>query len=341
MSKRKFLLILAAIAFVASGTHVASAQSFDDGMSLGPSARPFGDENALLPDADYFEYDAQLWAPYDVTSMDGRPRLNQGFYAELGFSYLSISRPGAVPGADPRNFRSGSDFHWARDLELGYMNSKDAGWAFGWVDAEGLVFLNGEDRVVVNPMTLRTTFDDLELNRQFRQVLSSGAWVEPYIGFRYINITDRTIQDNSIALGSRFGQKVNNSALGGQVGARFFRDYGRFRLGTDVSLAALYNNEQYVSYFVGNGTILGASEFTNEDNSVAPTLDLEVKLNYALTRDISLRGGVGLTYIWDNVARADTRTALLNPNALGPIPSGVNDSDFIAAGFSFGLDWRR
>jgi hypothetical protein len=341
MLKSKFLFTFAALTLLMAGSSPLTAQSIQEGLSLGPSARPFGEKSeSSLVDTDYYEYDAQLWAPYDVTSMDGRTKLQTGFYGQIDATYLSVSRPGAVPGANAGDFYTGNDYFWGKEIEVGFMSNKDAGWAANWASTEGLVFVNGEDINVSNPMALTTTLNEVELNRQFRQRLSNGGWVEPYIGVRYINLHDRTIQDFPTT-NTRFTQQVNNSALGGQLGARYFRQYDRFRVGSDLSIGALYNTTNYHSYVVLTGESAELAQNTRESDNVIPALDLGVQLSYAITRDVSIRGGLQLQYIWEGIARADIRTLPVNPNAAPPFPVGTNTEDFIVAGFTFGVDWKR
>ena len=338
MLKNKFLFTFTALTLFMASSVPLTAQSIEDGLSLGPSARPYGVTESSLVDTDYYEYDAQLWAPYDVTSMDGSTRLQSGFYAELDYTYMSFSRPGAVAGADPRNFNTGSDFFWGTDIELGYMSTKDSGWGLNWDNAGGLVFVNGEDIETRNPMGLTTNYNSVGINRQFRQRLSNGGWVEPYIGMKYINLNDRTIEDFP-GPQIRFRQDVDNSALGGLLGTRYFRQYGRYRVGSDISLGALYNDAKYRSQVLLIGVPVATN--TNKDNNVVPALNFGMQLSYLLTRDVSLRGGVQLEYMWEGIARADIRTLANNPNGNPQGPIGVNTEDFVAAGFSFGIDWKR
>ncbi len=350
MSKRKFLFTLAVITLMIAGTNRVMAQSNQDGLSLGPSARPFDETESAFIDTDYFEYDAQLWAPWDVTSLDGFQRFQSGFYAELGFAYYSVGRPKAIPGQDPRQFNTGSDYHWARDCEAGwYHSTKDHGWAINWFDLEGITFVNGSNIVIPNPMLLRTRIDQVQVNRQFRQRLSNGGWIEPYFGARYYGLNDETNEDGSLTpiTAYRFEQKVKNSAFGGHVGTRYFRNYRRFRFSSDIAVGALYNNQNYfTSTFLQNVVTTAITNFegTNQDNDVVPVLDLKVDFTFFLTRDISLRGGAGLQYIWQGIARADIRNPFINPNSgfSGlPFPRTVNSEDLVAAGFSFGIDWKR
>jgi hypothetical protein len=355
MLNRKFLFSFAALTLMLARASTVLGQSFEDGLSLGPSARPFGATESALVDTDYYEYDARLWAPYDVTSLDGERRWQSGFYAELGFAYFSLTRPEAVGGEDPRGFNTGSDYSWGRDLELGFMSTQDAGWAIGWLDMEGSVYVNGSFPIngvgitIPDPMLLRTTYDKVELNRQFRQALSNGGYIEPYVGVRYVGLNDNSIEDTNPTATTdlRFRQQVSNSAFGPQVGARYFRYHGRFRVGTEAAMGALYNNQRYFSgsYLLNNPTAtFTVLEFTNSDDDVLPVLDLGLRVDYWITRDVSLRAGAGLQYMWHGVARADIRTASLNPQSItgpGAIPSVVNSEDFVAAGVTFGIDWKR
>ncbi len=349
MSKRKFLFTLAVITVMFAGTHAVTAQTTEDGLSLGPSARPYDANESSFTETDYFYYDAQLWAPWQITSIDGSQRFHYGFYAELGFAYYSIDRPGAIPGQDPREFNTGSNYHWAREIEIGWYSTKNAGWAANYLDLEGTTYVFGENIIVPNPMLLRTKIDQVEVNRQFRQRLSTGGWIEPYFGARYLSLSDKTNEDGSLTAvtGYRFNQTVQNSALGGHIGTRYFRQYNRWQGSLDGAVGVLYNTQNYFANTWIQNTVTTAvinTEATNAGYDVMPLLDLGAELTYALTRDISLRGGIGIQYIWQGIARADIRTAFLNPNATFsglPAPSTVYSEDFIAAGFSFGIDWKR
>ena len=359
MSKTKFLLTFAAVTLLIAGTDRVSAQSLNDGLALGPSARPFEVTESAIIDTDYYEYDAQLWAPYDITSPDGRQYWQTGFYFELDYSYISLTRPKPVPGADPRSFDVGEDFHWARTMEFGWYSTNNDGWAASWLDFEGITYVNGSNPVVRNPMLLRTKYDQVMLNRQFRQRLSSGGWIEPYAGFRYFTLNDQTTQDGTPLVGFprafRFFQKVTNSALGGHVGTRYFRQFERLTWSGNIALGAMYNTQDYFSssWQQGTAVIPNANvEISNTDSTVLPVLDLGLRLDIALTRDVSFRVGTTLQYMWQGMARADIRTAGSNPNyrfipgtaiqKAVPAPASIQSEDeMVAAGFVFGLNWKR
>ena len=358
MLKIKFLVTFAAIMLLFSGgTHV-SAQSNQEGLSLGPSTRPFGSNDDHFNDEELYEYDAQLWAPYDVTRVDGQSETQQGFYSRLGVAYISLSGPDAVPGMDPRNYETISGFNTARDFEFGYNTEGSKGWSLQWLDAEGSHYLrDGEftNRQVfggfTQPAILRTSFDDLSLNRQFRQRLSNGGYVEPFLGLRYLSLIDETNEDRiaPVVIPNRFSQKTSNTLIGGHLGTRYFRNYGRFRLGSDIGMGVFYNNQNYSATSI-NAAAPGSNEpaqtLTNRGNDFVPIFDLGLSINYSITRDVSFRVGAELHWAWQGLARADTANMLVNGysafNTNGaPVPAAINTEDFIAAGFTVGIDWRR
>lgn len=342
MLKRKFLVTFAALMFLATGIGSATAQTNEAGLSLGPSARPFGDSSELFGDSDAYEYDAQLWAPYDVTNMDGPANFKTGFNAEFGYGYMNLSGPGPVPGADPRQFQSINDWGWNRRMKVGYWDNKDTGWSLDWTNLQNGNYL-GDNAFsfsapfggFANPIWFETHYDSVDFDRQFRQRLSNGGYVEPFIGLRYISLKDQTIHDRGLF---RFAQKVSNSAIGGHIGSRYFRDYGRFTFGSNLGLGALYNQQRYSASQNTNGLVVRAN---NNDNEFIPMLDLGVEVSYALTRDVSFRVSGEFMYAWDGVARVDTRGIDTNPYVVGPLPATVTSQDLTAATISFGIDWNR
>lgn len=350
MLKRIFLVTFASILLLFSGVNVF-AQTLQEGLSHGPSTRPFGSTDDTIIDDELISYDAQLWAPYDITRLNGEPERHSGFYSELGFAYTSLSGPAAVPGADPRDFEAINNWSWARDFEVGYVTEGGTGWSLSWLDLEGTVFLRDSEFVFddvsggfANPSVLRTTFDRVAARRQFRQSLSTGGWIEPYIGLEYLSLNDFQHEDRI----GRFSQRTRNNAFGGSVGSKYFRQYGRFTVGGDVGIGAFYNDQTYAATTIlaiapgGFGTT-----FTNRDNDFIPLVDFGVSIRYAITRDISLRAGAEISYAWQGIARVDTRSVVNNPyfsatgGTLPTTPQIVNDEDLVAAGFSFGIDWRR
>ncbi len=339
MLKRKFLLTFAALTLAVTSS--LPGQDVQDGLSLGPSARPFVDGESGIFDGDYFEYDAQLWTPYERTNLDGTaPRPCTGYYAELGFAYLSMSGPSPVPGADPRLFEAVDNWNWSRDWELGYVSTKGAGWSVEWLDLEGTAFLRDSEFRGVRggyeqPIALRSSFDNVGVVRRFRQPLCNGGVIEPYIGLRYISVIDQTNEDWTVPDPippinptppdfidqRRFSQKTRNSMTGGYLGTGYRRTFGRVTVGTNVGVGATYNNQVYSATSITGLTVFPSNNadgepaftVTNRGNEIVPVLDLGWQLSYNLTRDVTFRVGAKLHYAWEGVARVDTRGLDTNP----------------------------
>lgn len=343
MLKRRFLFTIAGMMLTLACAAPVAAQTFEEGYSLGPSARPFEDSEPF--DSEYYEYDAQLWAPYDVTQMSGCPKFQNGFYAELGFVYWSMQTGDAVPSEDPQTFYTQDDMKWGRDLNVGYMSSKDEGWGLGWTSVGGMIFVSGEDIFIRNTMILDMSMDNVKINRQFRQRLSNGGWIEPYFGLNYFGFSDRTVWDDQGASGARFTQTVSNQGLGGHIGSAYYRDYGKFKVGGSAQVGMLYNDQSYHSTVFGGPFSINALQNTLGGSDVVPTLDLGLSLSYKFTRDLAIRGGFDLIYMWDGIVRANIQNPSVNPNAPTfsgrPFPQSLSPEDLVMAGFNFGVDWKR
>ncbi len=187
-----------------------------------------------------------------------------------------------------------------------------------------------------------------ELNRVFRQALKNGDYFEPYIGMRYTNVQDRSLQDAGLVylgndtqepedpdnVGHRFRQTVSNNAFGLQLGGRHNRRRGRFLYSTDGALATSYNHQRYTAtdilFIDADRAAWALRESYFEENSFVPTLDLEAAVSFNITRDITIRGGVQLMYLWQGIARVNTLPSRLNPNSLGS--SAYREDQFV--GFS-------
>jgi hypothetical protein len=206
-------------------------------------------------------------------------------------------------------------------------------------------------------MLVTNSINSVEINKVFRQAMSSGSTLEPYVGLRYFNVHDETLEDTNqdfvigfLPADNRFKQEATNNMIGFHAGARHTRRQGRWRFTTDGSLTAAYNHQEYFATDIlreitPTGNILTSiSETSVEDQSFVPAIDLEFDIAFNVTRDITLKTGVQAMYLWTGINRANTLTTGLNPNSI--LSGGVgaietNDTRFIAAGFIFGFEWRR
>ena len=337
--------------------HTAIVASMCGSLAVGqttvPSSRfrplPAESPEATAPLTEFsaFDYDAQMFAPYDLRDLD-EPTGPVGFYFTYDRVYTSVSRPGIQSVNDPQDnslVPVGNDFMWGNRFELGVMNDDGRGWGGEYTRTSGSFFSSGQDVLIATPFMTTTSVNNLKLNRTFRQELQNGGWFEPYFGFRFIGISDNTIEDSLIGANPlRFKQNASNAAYGGHVGARHVRKYGRWGISTDGSLALTYNSQRYFSTDIETvGTAFSIFEFYDENSDFSPAADLRGDLSYALTRDLAFRLGAQILYVWDGVNRANTLPAIFNPNsAFGPGgPNGITTESFITAGFNFGIEWRR
>jgi hypothetical protein len=321
-------------------------------------------QNLPLATPGLFDYDAQIFAPLEFTNGKEKEP-NTGFNFSVDRTYTSVPRATRVVGTGQRSSQ-GNEFYWGSRYELGWMGENESGWNVIYSRTNGTFFTNGQDLIVSNPMAVEAKFSQAEVNRIFRQALSAGGYFEPYMGLRYNAISDNTIEDTrrvnlfetsnppaapfeQIVFDNRFIQRVTNSAIGLQAGARYNVRRGRWRFTTDGTVATTYNQQRYFASDITQrfdpnnppATLITESSFS--DQSFVPILDGSFEMAYNVSRDLSLKFGVQATYMWDGVARANTQTTNLNGlSTFGTAGAFVPfDEDYIAAGFIFGVEWRR
>ena len=356
--KRTFLMGVLMFSLMATGE--TSGQDM-------PSTRfdrlPDGAANRPFASPGLFDYDAQVFAPLEFTN--GKEKApNTGFYFTLDKTYTSIPKAAKFNAVTADFESTGSEFIWGSRYELGWFSEEEAGWNISYQDSSGSFFTAGQDILVSNPMLVESTFSTVELNRVFRQALSSGGYFEPYLGVRYQGISDKSLEDTTrnifedtdadgtldvVTLDNRFIQKATNSAFGLQAGGRYNVRRGRWRFTGDGAVATTYSQQRYFVSDIterndpNNATTIGIIELNSSDQSFVPIIDGQVEMAYNVSRDLSLRFGVQATYMWEGIARVNTETTNLNGNSVfgtGPLVQPF-DEDFVATGFIFGVEWRR
>ena len=303
-----------------------------------------------------FGWDTQMWTPLEFTNGKEKEP-GTGFFVTLDKTYTSIQKAGQI-NAIGENQSTGSTFITGNRYEVGWFSDDDNGWALSYQEASGIYFNAGQDVTVTNPMLVDSQFAVVEVNRMFRQTLSSGGYFEPYMGIRYSNYNDETIEDTTQTVGlatlfNRFKQEVSNNAFGFQAGGRYNVRRGRWRMTGDAAVATMYNQQRF---FATDITTAGSaiqpppqaiSETYQSDQSFIPVIDGQYEIAYNISRDISLRTGVQVMYNWNGVARANAQTTTLNPNStfsavgVSADNTGFFDESFLSAGFLFGIEWRR
>mgnify|MGYP003334682750 FL=1 len=311
------------------------------------------------------DYDLQVFAPADFSLLDEQPKPSTGVFATYDRTYSGISGPSSTTFLG----QSAPDFNytvWGNRFELGFMGENNKGWTATIQTMAGMTYTDGAGNTT-NPMLIGTKFQSYELNRVFRQELKNGGYFEPYIGGRFVYLSDRSYQDTQfeqlqfdptdpdadpevVTLFDRFQQHNQNNAFGATMGARFFKENGRFRWSGQTAVSAHYNR-QFASasnVFIEEELVTAAVDRGINDDAFTPMWEGRLDLSYEVTRDISLRVGGQVMYMWDGMTRANmlpNGTISANPNSVrgpgfGPL-SIDGRQDVLVYGLTFGAEWRR
>lgn len=283
---------------------------------------------------------------------------------------LSLVIPGTAvalqPGPNSPNVPIGNDFVYGNHFNFGYTDCNGTGWDVDYMKSEGGFYSGAGGVEVQNPAFTSTKLNQLSLNRVFRSDLSRGGYVEPYVGVKYLGVNDSFTQGTQeFALininapasavddvlqfaNTRFRQKASNTAVGGHLGMRYSKQHGRWNLGSNMNMSALYNSQRASAstsvVFPTNNLQFNSAQSRGNGNSFVPVLDLGVTSTYEITRDISLRMGAEVIYVWDGLTRVNTLPARMNPNLAldsAGFPIAVTQENMTLAGFSLGIEWRR
>ena len=322
-----------------SQVHVPSARFRPQPLEEVDNTRPFAEPGI-------FDYDAQIFAPLEFGN-------GKQIGPKSGF-FASFDRGGVNLSSNSTGNTASGNYGPTNRYTIGWMATEDDGWEFLYEQTDANTFVNGQDATVGFPMHVDSNFANVEANRIFRQVLRNGSWVEPYLGFRFINLSETSIQDtpgvvlNGVVGANRFRQSISNNAVGIHVGGRYVQRRGRWRLSSNLALATTYNDQNLTAADIFTADVGGAqavNEFNEGDDAFLPALDYRLELGYNLTRDFGIRGGIGLVYLWDGIARANTLTTFDNPNSFfgsnDDVLAGLSSDSTIAAGYTLGFEWRR
>lgn len=349
MAIKKLMKLALVVSFVACTSVVTAQVKPTARMDDKPSNASLNTGPFVAPGS--FDYDAQMFAPVEFTNSE-ELEPNVGFYFLYDRMYTSISKASARIPDDgtlvSRSVPRGSNYIWGNRYELGWMSDQGDGWGVTFERSNGSYFAAGQNALVSNPMLVESTFSNVEVNRMFRQALSRGGHIEPYIGMRYQNLSDNTTEDTGIgpSNNNRFIQNASNSIIGAHAGARYTARSGRFRTTLDTAVATGYNRQSYYASDLQVQTTGGplVTELYDSDSSFVPTVDFRADISYNISRDVGIRTGFQVMYLWDGVARADTLTTALNSNSafgVGTGVTGVFDESAVATGFTFGIEWKR
>lgn len=359
MLTRDFYRFLAAIVALFGVTATANAQIQQPGYPVYGHDPIFDGADAEFIADDIGDYDLQVFTPLDFGEQSVKERFdNTGMFLTYDRAALWTSAPAtsSIGGQSAPGFNYAT---WGNRYEIGYMTDNDSGFTATLMYTSGSTFLAGRSSVGTPlPMQVETGFTSFELNKTFRQPMKNGAIFEPYFGFRYMGLNDKTIQDGSVILtnpffptgtNNRFLQESQNAMPGAQLGFRMFRNTGRWTISTNAAAMAMYNNQTYFSSDIISRTNLEniVIERAEGNDEFVPAVEARFDLSYHLTRDIAVRAGGEVVYFVEGLSRANILPMALNPNSIQsgtPIFTPLNaprDQFSVMAGFTFGLEWRR
>lgn len=335
------------------------------GQALGGSPYTSNPDSNVF-DPGNLDYDMQPFAPLDISEFDEQVPFS-GFHASYQRTYLSVSRPNPFGNINKAEFPTGADFQSGNKFAAGFMSTQGVGWDITYAKTSGSFFSEGNGEGVALPMFTTTGLHDLRLNRVFRQPLTKGGYIAPYFGVGYSYFDDETIQDfngnfvdpadltNPVSGLTRFKQHAKNSIIGGQVGMKLRNSRGRFDSTVDLNLTGGFNSQSYIvtedQFAVGDDVfadgLFDGRHLARSGSAFTPVLNASFEMNYLLTRDVSIKWGGQVAYIWNGIHRANTLGIEDNPNSAVAAANGIVGSTVIEqqavtiAGFSAGIEWRR
>ena len=318
------------------------------------AANPKLPDQQLTPfvDPSYFNPDFQFFAPAEVDDFGGEEKANTGIYVSFDRTYVNVTRP-----IDQFSFGSGNqgDFTWGNRLELGYMLGDPSGWqAILWhVNGPNETFANSDYQQRIENLTGQVTqqflipggvdsinqlkMSSFEFNKVWRlKQYHSGAVLEPFLGYRYMNVRDyfRRDQfaefafangDEGLLHNTHFAQ-FENQMHGGTLGGRLFRQRGHWLLSCDVRFFAMANfqtlkvtnlqsalpnpDNQFVDGVFDDLIVPFGGDVNREVNYQRATQfcfggEIRGEASYELTRDVNLRVGFVFLDLGQGIGRGD------------------------------------
>jgi hypothetical protein len=203
----------------------------------------------------------------------------------------------------------------------------------------------------------------LELNYLLRShPLHNGGIIEVFGGVRYLEFNEKygvnaNLSQSVLALeedawlNRNWMTSVNNHIIGPQVGARWFKQWGRWQASAEGRYLAGFNVQSLhqigeIAVFLRQGQLGVIDEAVNSFNSAAygnsfsSTAELRLELKCQLTRAISLK--VGWTGLWiDRIVRASEAVSYDDPVNGIAIKAHRHQEDVLLNGLNLGFTINR
>ncbi len=197
----------------------------------------------------------------------------------------------------------------------------------------------------------QTTTYGLELMKMWRVAMGprGGVW-EMFVGPRAMNVTDQfwfTGAGQAGSVGTEFTTKARNYLIGGQIGAKWSRTWGRWQLGAEgrfLAAANIQNVQQEgeigsIGFGVSSSQVINVqlpARFTHtvKQTEFAPAGELRLNLKYHLFRSFYLQAGYSGLFV-DNIARGAQMTRYSLPT-MGLLED-QNRTTYLLHGLNLGL----
>jgi hypothetical protein len=247
--------------------------------------QPFGDWD--------FKPDFQWFSPVINYEYGGEPLdANYGWFFTYDRQYLNVKRSNAA--TNPFD----GDFTWGNRFDFGYMTEDD----HGWMASVSYLRMGDVNLAQINNFT----YTSIEVNKTWRlEPFYNDFYMEGFCGVRYFKFNDRL-----------FGYTENN-IIGGQLGARVFKQVKNFVLSGEFRIYPAHNYQFYQT---------ADMEKANEEWVIGGETRVEVA--YLITRDVAFRMGWDLIYFGQGIGR-------------GNQPLIENDEDMLITGLTFGIQINR
>jgi hypothetical protein len=354
----------------------ASAQGLGDMQLFAPADLGGFGGGPRAPEGLFFGFD---WLYWSIGQPDASPiGTSTGEYAQY-----NVETNGFITSA----FRSGERFelgtvHGHEGLLFSvYSMGRQSQHLGGEADPKGGSIFFGADFLPTNvvypddvnllyaeSLLVRNIVDTwgLELNYLLRShPLHDGGIIEVFGGVRYIEFNekygvnaDRTYStigsDDELEdrwLSRNWLTTVNNHIIGPQVGARWFKQWGRWQASAEGRYLAGFNIQSLhqigeIAVLINQGQVLVPDEAVNSFNSAAygnsfsSTAELRLELKYQFTRAISLK--VGWTGLWiDRIVRASEAVSYDDPVNGVAIKANRHQEDVLLNGLNIGFTINR
>jgi hypothetical protein len=159
----------------------------------------------------------------------------------------------------------------------------------------------------------------IEFNRVWRlKPLHYGTNIEPFIGFRFNQVTDFT-GVNGAGVSPPAVNVIENNILGLQAGYRMSHKTGHWVLSNEFRFAGCQNWQ-----FGRQG----------DSSAFVPVGDIRIEAAYELSREVALRVGWQMIYYGDGIRRGDPAITI-NDQII------TENQDFLMHGVTFGIAVNR